>query len=79
MAAAAPVRAVGPLVLLLCMAAGVTIVSAQSQGALLYRVGLWLTNNNAATLSGLGWSDGGDACSGWQGVTCNAQGFITNL
>jgi hypothetical protein len=79
-AAAAPVL----LLLLVVAAAGGQPAAAQEQqngqGATLWRLGQWLASNDAQALSALGWSDGGNPCiSGWTGVACNDQGYVTSM
>lgn len=74
--------------LLLCAAAQLQGAAAQAppaaaepngQGAILYKIGQWLASNDPAALSALGWSDGGNPCAGWTGVTCNDQGYVTSM
>lgn len=58
-------------------------VSAQNsnnaQGALLYSMGKWLTNDNTDKLAALGWVNGGNPCSNWTGVTCDDKGYVVTV
>eukprot|EP00775_Hariotina_reticulata_P007238 gene7238-7451_t len=65
------------LVLLAQLAAGQAVLN--SQGQLTYTLGNWLTANDAKTLEAWGWNDGGNPCSGWVGVTCNSEGFVSSI
>lgn len=50
------------------------------QGKILWAIGQWLSGNpSASQLTALGWTDGGNPCNGWQGVSCNGEGFVTNM
>jgi hypothetical protein len=65
------------LVLLAQLAAGQG--AANPQGQLTYILGNWLTANDAKTLESWGWNDGGDPCTGWTGVTCNSEGYVSSM
>lgn len=66
------------LCLLLCSGVLVAAQDSNTQGGLLFSLGKWLSSNDAALLSSLGWADGSNPCTGsWQGVTCNAEGYVT--
>lgn len=49
------------------------------QGAILYKIGQWLSSNNAPTLDALGWKDGANPCNGWTGIGCNSEGYVTSM
>jgi hypothetical protein len=50
------------------------------QGKILWAMGQWLTGSpTGGSLAGLGWTDGGNPCNGWTGVSCNGEGFVTGM
>lgn len=80
--AAAPRRLLVAAFLLLALQQ--TAVRAQEttngQGKILWAMGQWLSGSPAAApLAAMGWTDGGNPCNGWQGVTCNGEGFVTGM
>lgn len=50
------------------------------QGKILWAMGQWLSGSPlAAPLAAMGWTDGGNPCNGWQGVSCNGEGYVTGI
>lgn len=50
------------------------------QGKILWAIGQWLSGGQAGPISAMGWTDGGNPCTGsWQGVSCNGQGYVTSM
>lgn len=70
----------------LVLAAVLLVAAAQAQettngqGKILWAMGKWLSGSeSAAPLAAMGWTDGSNPCTGWGGITCNSQGYVTSM
>lgn len=67
----------------ICLLLGSTALAAAQeasvnpQGIIMYNIGKWLTSNDPDMLKELGWTYGGNPCTGWTGVECNAEGYVS--
>lgn len=53
--------------------------SVNPQGIIVYNIGKWLTSNDVDMLNELGWTYGGNPCTGWSGVECNSEGYVSAM
>jgi hypothetical protein len=53
--------------------------SVNPQGIIMYNIGKWLTSNDLDMLTEMGWTYGGNPCSGWTGVECNSEGYVSTM